>query len=138
MQPRRSEVPSNGAIVIRVVALFALLAVLVLLQGCTSWQRRPFSPRETAAIRADRPVRVLQSNGTMVTLERSHVVGDSMIGDIERTDIRYAVALGDISRLEHKQISLGRTVGLPLVWLGAVTLAASAFLVMAVFVGSRA
>lgn len=50
---------------------------------------------------------------------------------------RYAVALSDITRLEHKRLSLARTVGLPLGVVAGALVVGVALIALAVGVGAR-
>lgn len=86
---------------------FVLLPTLV---ACHSWRSASGPPG--AFIAAERPhvVRLTRTNGSMVTLERPSVVGDSILGAAGGAAARAATA--DVKTLEVRYTSVPKTLAL--------------------------
>ena len=88
------------------------LALLLLLPGCHTWQRRDVAnlrPAPAPTISGSHPVRLTHAGGSKTVLNRAEVVGDSVVGEVERRPRRAAVAVADVHRLEERHVSVPRT-----------------------------
>lgn len=81
-------------------ALAALLATLMLVEGCHSWGLMPPSPDALARARPA-AVRLLHRDGTRETLRSPHFTTDSVVGRGEPgRPVRVAVAFSDVQAVE--------------------------------------
>jgi hypothetical protein len=88
------------------------LLLLLCLPGCHTWQRRDVAqlrPASTPTISGSHPVRLTHAGGSKIVLNRAEVVGDSVVGEVERRPRRAAVAVADVHRLEERHVSVPRT-----------------------------
>ena len=80
--------------------LAALLATLMLVEGCYSWRGMPPSPDSLARTRPA-AVRLLHRNGTRETLRSPQFTTDSIVGKGEPgRPARVAVAFSDVQLIE--------------------------------------
>jgi hypothetical protein len=99
------------------VARRTLLAVLPL-AACSTWRVRP-TPAAEAAPGASL-VRVTLVGGRPVVLARARVAGDSLVGEEGTPPQRRAVALREVVRVEGREFSPARTLGVGWLALNAV------------------
>jgi len=112
----------------------AATTALIVLAGCSSWQRTP-SAREGVTRANSGEIRVTQVDGSMIRLVNASIVGDSLIGISPVTGARIAIATIAVASTETKGISAGRTALLGGgVILGIVAL--SAILLLAAIAGA--
>ena len=93
----------------------ALLAVLVLAAGCTTWSKTGM-PAPTQDLPS--MIRVELKDGRELTLEHASVVGDSLVGELRAPSRRgaepadkdrVAVALADIQKVEKSRFNIATT-----------------------------
>ena len=98
--------------------VLALLAILVVAAGCTSWSKTAMPPQADAWQSVPSMVRVQLKDGRELTLEHARVVGDSLIGDLKAPSKRghepaeqgrVAVALADIQKVEKNRFNIATT-----------------------------
>ena len=95
----------------RVIA--ALL--LVQLTACYSWRPTTVSPQTLIPVEQPSEVRVMLTSQETITLTYPTLRNDSISGVVPYLDgYRRAVAVSDISRLEVRRVSTGRTLALVL------------------------
>ena len=96
------------------IRLPALLLLVLHLQACTAWVRSDLSPG--VLIPADRPneVRVETPDGDQVVIEDPEIRSDSIVG----ASGAGPVALADVTRIDVKQSSTGKTLLLMLLLVG--------------------
>jgi hypothetical protein len=97
-----------------------VIALVTLTQAaaCSAW--RPDALPQAGSAFPDR-MRLVVADGRRIELERVHIVNDSLVGEIPgRGRPRHAVALRDVVRIETRQFSAGRTIGLAAVGAGIV------------------
>ena len=105
----------------RTAGLRMLLIASVLLQGCTSWRTVPSSTGVAPVLSTERPVRVSLSDGTVIVLESPRIAGDSLIGNLGNPPERLAVAMADVTALDERKVSVGRSAAAVGVGVGALT-----------------
>ena len=104
----------------------ALLAVLVLAAGCTTWSKTgmPAPAQDLPSM-----IRVELKDGRELTLEHASIVGDSLIGELRAPSRRgaepadkdrVAVALADIQKVEKSRFNVATTALTLLVIVGVI------------------
>ena len=90
-----------------------LLPLLLCVAGCHTWQHRDVANLRPApapiVFSGSYPVRVTRPDGSKIVLKRAEVVGDSVVGEVERRPRRAAMAVADVHRLEERHVSVPRT-----------------------------
>ena len=112
--------------------LIAALLLAVHLTGCYNWHTPTISPAQIIADEQPAKVRVTQTDGTRLTLDDPTIQNDSIRGRSGPGIIfslfapSSSVALSDVSTIEVRRLSAGKTpgavVGVPLLAWGAVVL----------------
>ena len=101
--------------------LSAVLAGLLLLNACTSWQVQPVSPTRLVDEQRPSQVRLHGADGKWTVLGHPFVRGDSLLG-LTRRDTA-GVALNDVHAIEIKRFDWLKTTGLAVLTLGVVAIA---------------
>ncbi len=107
----------RGIVVLRRVAV--PIACCVLLGACYSYQRVSTTPSALPQGALGSKVRITTHDGRVITMSRSEIAADSVIGYLEPSNARFAVALSDVRAIERWGMNRGRTGALGL---GAVLL----------------
>jgi len=99
--------------------------------SCTSWRVEPVSPAQVVSQDKPSTVRVTLNDGSRFELESPVVSGDSLLGLVKDESYgQRAVLLADISKVEIRigdaLKTAGLVVGLPLLLIGVVVIAAGA------------
>lgn len=92
----------------------AAVLLVLYLPGCYSWKTVPITP----VVSEQRPgrVRVTTAEGTRFELHWPLVRGDTLLGT--RRDLPVSIALGDIARVQARQIDTGKSVALSVMLAG--------------------
>jgi hypothetical protein len=90
--------------------LSLVLAILVTLNGCTSWRAESVAPAQLVSQRHPKQVRARRSDGQKVILRQPLVRGDSLLGLAGRDTT--GLALNEVDSLEIKRVDGGKTAAL--------------------------
>lgn len=85
--------------------LLCLLASLALIGGCSTkstWKQRPLATSGALVISPEGPIRVTRRDGSVIVLQRPHVVGDSLAGEVGVPPERMAILLRDVQRMDER------------------------------------
>ena len=102
----------------------ALLTVVVLAAGCSSWSQTSIRPQASASEKLPGLLRLHLKDGRTLQLVDARVVGDSLVGVLEarrpvgarhadrsgQEKVRAAVALADIQSAEKDQTDPAKTI----------------------------
>ena len=97
----------------------ALLAMLAVAAGCTTWSKTGMPAHADAAQDLPSMIRVHLTDGRRLTLEHANIVGDSLVGDLREPSRRghesaekrrVAVALADIESVDKNRINVPLTL----------------------------
>lgn len=93
-------------------ATLLMLALALPATGCVGWRTETVPPRELLAGRQPvRAVRVTRTNKTQVELYDPVLVGDSIRGTpTERAIQRITVPLSDVTQIQSRRTSMGKTL----------------------------
>ncbi|HEX9130448.1 MAG TPA: hypothetical protein VF850_14890 [Gemmatimonadaceae bacterium] len=97
--------------------------LLISLSGCLTWATLPTpAPGQQFQGAPDR-IDVVRTNGSSLTLDNPSVVGDSLVGYVQkgRQATRVALLLSDLQLVETEEFSTPRTIALVL-WLAPVAI----------------
>ena len=103
-----------------------VLVFTSMLAGCATWRPQPTLTPSAGSVAT--PARVTLTDGRTAVLRRATVVSDSVIGEEGNPAQRRAFALRDVARVEGRQVSLLRTLGL-----GRLVLTAAAGVLLLVY-----
>jgi len=104
----------------------AIVAGVLLGQGCYSWSRAEPGTGPLRARGDGRVVRVLVGDTMVIPMRYAAVDGDSLVGvSVARPGIRTAIALRDVRGVEQREFDVGRTLGLTAGILAAIVAAAA-------------
>lgn len=98
----------RGGDVVRSVIRVRGLAFALWLTACHTW--RPVQLAPTPGFHQNERVRVVRSNGSRTELASPSVIGDSLVGRGRRPDMRVAIPMTEVRRVETRQLSTTRTV----------------------------
>lgn len=109
----RLRLRSNGR---RPLIMCMTVALLQALTGCQAWHTRSVA-RNTPQVEYRHPVRVSLADGSVVTLSSARIEGDSIVGVVERgtadtTTMVRSFSIGTVTKVEEREFSAGRTIGL--------------------------
>jgi len=98
----------------RLIALRITCGIVVLLNisGCMTWRAVPRASERTAGDATYPRARVVLRDGTALPLTDVTVRPDSVIGFAGAERTRVAVAQPQVERVETRNVSVGRTIGL--------------------------
>jgi hypothetical protein len=100
---------------------------LTLVSGCTTWAPRPIVPG-SAPLLLNGPVRVTETDSSVVTLHDVRIGNDSLVGTTGgRAPSRVSVPIATVSRVETRESSASRTTLLVVAILAADVLGSAAF-----------
>ena len=97
----------------------ALLAMLAVAAGCTTWSKTGMPAHADAAQDLPSMIRVHLTDGRRLTLEHANIVGDSLVGDLREPSRRghesaekrrVAVALADIESVDKNRFNVVLTL----------------------------
>jgi len=100
----------------------ACVLLLLYLPACHSWHTGTPTPAQFVETERPQSVRVTRTDGTTLTVKSPVVRGDSLVGRVgdSQDTTRTVLALSDISRVQVKQPSTGKTVALVIVVAGVI------------------
>jgi hypothetical protein len=89
-----------------------LAAAAMTVPACHTWETQRQFPRDAAARNESATVRVHLKGGPIAEVERPTVVGDSLIGVIRDSNLRFSVPVDSVVAVEVSHFSWLRTIGL--------------------------
>lgn len=119
----------------RATVCLAVIVTLMPLTACHSW-RQQHTADSAPLVQYERPVRLTLRDGSRIALTSARIRGDSVHGTLQKGTLDagssfVSLPMRDVQRLDERQFSTGKTVGVVGASLAALWLAAGLALVAA-------